>query len=99
MKIIKKLINYFTLGLKTISTSQIFLITISLTSLILISIVVYKAINLRNKVDDIENSIIEKLETKVEINYPEYTLNNQTGVLYLTECLKAPLTEEQLSEL
>lgn len=54
MKIIKKLINYFTLGLKEIS----------LISLILISVVVYRAINLKNKVDDIENSIIEKKRNK-----------------------------------
>lgn len=98
MKIIKKLLYYFKLGLKTISTSQIFLITISLISLILISIVIYRAVNLRNKVDDIENSIIEKLETKVEINYPKYTITNQTGALYLTECLKSPLTNEELSD-
>jgi len=97
MKIIKKLINYFTLGLKTISTSQIFLITISSISLILISIVVYRAVNLKNKVDDIENNIIEKLETKVEIDYPEYTKSESTGALYLTECLKAPLTDEELT--
>lgn len=98
MKIIKKLANYFMLGLKTISTSKIFLTTISIISFILISIVVYKAINLRNKVDDIENSIIEKLETKVKIDYPDYNLQNQTGALYLTECLKAPLTKENLSD-
>lgn len=98
MKIINKLTNYFTLGLKTISTNRIFLASISIISLILISIVVYKAINLRNKVDDIENSIIEKLETKVEIDYLEYNQHNQTGALYLTECLKVPLTKEQLSD-
>lgn len=98
MKIIKKIIYYFKLGLTSISTSQLFLITISSISLILISIVVYKAVSLRNKVDDIENSIIEKLETKVEINYPEYKIEDVTGALYLTECLKTPLTNEQLSD-
>lgn len=98
MKVIKKLVNYFILGLKTISTSQTFLITISTISLILISIVVYRAINLRNKVDDLENSIIEKLETKIKIDYPDYQITSGTGALYLTECLKAPLTNEQLSK-
>ena len=97
MKTIKKLVNYFTLGLKTISTSRIFLTTTSIISLVLISIVVYRAISLKNKVDDLENSIIEKLETTVEIDYPKHDSPSQTGALYLTKCLKAPLTEEELS--
>ena len=98
MKTTKKFIYYFKLGLITISTNQILLITISTISLILISLVVYRAINLRNKVDNIENSIIEKIETKVEIDYPNYTISESTGALYLTECLKAPLTSETLSD-
>lgn len=90
----KKLINYFTLGLKTISTSRIFLTTISIISLTLISIVVYRAINLRNKVDDIKNSIEKKLETTIEIEYPNYTITSKDGAAYLTEYLKAPLTKK-----
>ena len=98
MKIIKKFTNYFLIGLKTISTNQIFLMTISTISLILISIVVYRAITLRNKVDDIENSIIEKLETTVKINYPDYTITSKEGAAYLADCLKSPLTSEQLTD-
>lgn len=98
MKIIKKLIDYFTLGLKTISTSPIFLMTISTISLILISIVAYRAINLRNKVDTIEEDLETKLETAVEINYPDYTITSKEGAAYLSECLKAPLTENELSD-
>lgn len=98
MKTIKKLINYFKIGLKTISTSQIFLTSISTISLILISIVVYRAINLRNKVNDIENSIETKLETTVKIEYPDYQITSKEGAKYIADCLKAPLTNEQLTD-
>lgn len=98
MKIIKKLINYFTLGLKTISLNHIFLTIISLISLILISVVVYRAINLKNKVEDIENSIIEKMETKVEINYPTYIISNTNGAEFIETCLKAPLNADELTD-
>lgn len=98
MKVVKKLINYFTLGLKTISINRTFLTTISLISLILISIVVYRAINLRNKVDDIEKSIIEKMETKVKINYPTYSISNNSGAQFIEDCLKTPLKKNELTD-
>ncbi len=98
MKIIKKLINYFLIGLKTISRNQTILMTISTISLILISIVVYRAINLRNKVDNIENSIINKLETTVKLNYPDYNITSKEGATFLADCLKAPLTNKQLTD-
>lgn len=98
MKIVKKLIGYFTLGLKTICANNIFLTTISIVSLVLISVVVYRAINLRNKVDNIENSIEEKLETSVKIDYPDYTITSKEGAAYLAECLKAPLTTDNLTD-
>ena len=98
MKIIKNLTKYFTLGIKTISNSHIFLTTISIISLILISNVVYRAIELRNKVDTIEENIEKKLETTVKINYPDYTITAKEGAAYISECLKAPLTNEQLTD-
>lgn len=98
MKTIKNLIRYFQIGLKTITTSRIFLITVSITTLILTSIVVYRAISLRNKVDTIEENIEKKMETIVKIDYPDYTITSKEGAAYLSECLKAPITNEQLTD-
>ena len=63
----------------------------------LIFIVVYRSITLRNKVEDIENNIIDKIETSVKIDYPNYNITTNEGALYISECLKAPLTKEQLN--
>ena len=74
MKEVKKLIYYFNLGLKIILTNHIFQITILSISFILVSVVVYRAINLRkdvNKYENPTNQIKEKLETKVKIDYQE----------------------------
>lgn len=98
MKTIKEFIRYFKIGLKTISTSQIFLVTTSIITLILISVVVYRAISLRNKVDTIEKNIEKKIETVVKIDYPDYIFTSKEGAAYLSECLKAPLTNEQLTD-
>lgn len=98
MKIIKKYIHYFKIGIITILTNQMFLISISMISFILISIVVYRAVNLRNKVDNIEDSIIEKMETTVKVEYPDYQITSKEGAKYIVDCLKAPLTNEQLND-
>lgn len=98
MKLIKKLVSYFKISLQTISISQIFLTTMSTVTLILVTIVVYRAISLRNKVDTIEENIEKKMETIVKIDYPEYTITSKEGAAYLSECLKAPLTNEQLTD-
>lgn len=98
MKLIKEFIEYFKLGFKIIFTNQKFYMIISVISLVLISIVVYRAISLRNEVDSIEKDIEEKLETTVEINYPDYKITSKEGAAYIVECLKAPLTNEQLTD-
>ena len=98
MKVIKEFIRYFKIGLKTISTSQIFLATTSVVTLILISVVVYRAISLRNKVNTIENNIEKKIETVVKIDYPDYIFTSKEGAAYLSECLKAPIAKEQLTD-
>lgn len=98
MKVIKNLATYFKIGLETILTNRIFLVSVSTSSLILVSIVVYRAVSLRNKVDTIENNIIEKMEKTVKIDYPEYNITTSEGATFITECLKAPLTNSELSE-
>jgi len=97
MKLIKNLIHWFILGLKITLTNHKIQATISVITLILISITVYKAVNLRNKEDSIEENIEKKLETSVEINYPKYNINTATGASYKVECLKSPLTEENMT--
>jgi len=98
MNLIKKFIKYLTLGFKTISTNHVLFSTLLTISFVLISFVVYRAVSLRYKVDDIENSIKEKIETTVKIDYPNYEITSKEGASYIAECLKAPLTTKQLSE-
>lgn len=100
MKEVKKLIYYFNLGLKIILTNHIFQITILSISFILVSVVVYRAINLRkdvNKYENPTNQIEEKLETEVKIDYQEtISTPNITGAASLSACLKAPITENEM---
>lgn len=98
MERVKKKLKYFAFGIKIILTNQIFLMTVSTLSLIIVSFVVYRAINLRNKVDNIEKSIEEKMELAVKIDYPDYTITSKEGASYIVECLKAPLTNEQMTD-
>ncbi|MBQ8192611.1 MAG: serine hydrolase [Bacilli bacterium] len=102
MKQIKEFKNHFILGLKVLFTNHIFQITTLTLSFILVSVVVYKALNLRNKVDkyeDIENQIEEKMETEIKINYQEKNNTSQlTGAAALSSCLKQPLTEEEITD-
>lgn len=98
MKKIKEFMYYFMLGFKKVFTSYIFQgITLAIT-LLLVSITVYKAVSLRNKVDKIEKDIEEKMETTVEINYPEQKNMNSVGAAGITNCLKTPMTEDDLTD-
>lgn len=91
--------NYFFIGLKVILTNKAFITIISLITLILVTTVVYKAINSRKELDkfeDLKNNIEEKIETEIKIDYPE-TITKIEQTNSITNCLKAPITKDNLS--
>lgn len=81
--------------------NKIFQLTISIITFILVVFIVYKAINSRNKVEKFENKqneIEEKIENVVKIEYPNFDENSYTGAAAISNCLKKPLIEEQLTD-
>lgn len=94
--------NYFIIGLKYLLSNYIFIITISLMTLFLVGGVVYKAINSRQQLDEYEivkKEIEKKQETEIIIDYPKNEDKKQsTGAMAITDCLKSPLTENELSD-
>lgn len=97
MKLLKEFLEYFKIGFKIIFTNQKFYMIISVISLVLISIVVYRAVSLRIEVNNIEKNLEEKIETVIEIEYPDYNITSKEGAVYISQCLKAPLTNEELN--
>ena len=97
MKILRKFIEYFIIGIKTILNSKITPAVISIITFIFVSLLVYKSITLRNRIDTIENNIITKMETAVKIDYPDYNITSKEGALYISDCLKSPLTNNELT--
>lgn len=93
----KKTLYYFKSGLEKILTNNIFQKTISIISLVLIITVVYKAITLRYKVDKTKLELEEKLETNVKIEHPPINDYEETGAEAISNCLKRPLTENDLT--
>lgn len=102
MKKIKEFIHYFILGLQILFTNHVFQITTLTISFIIVSVLVYKTVNLRNKVykyEDIEKQIEQKMETQIRINYQNNnTLPNLTGAAALSSCLERPLSETEMTK-
>lgn len=94
--------NYFLVGLKYLLSNNIFKLTIALVTLFLVAVVVYKAINSKQQIEEFEvvkTKIEQKQETELVIDYPQEENKSQTtGAVAITNCLKTPIKKEDLSQ-
>ncbi len=95
----KKIFKYFIIGCKVLLSNG--LIIVLLINFSLISNIVYKAINNKNKLEKYESlktEIEEKMENKIVIENTTPNINEAKGVTKITNCLKSPILKEELSE-
>ncbi len=95
----KNLFKYFIIGCKVLLSNG--LLIVLLINFTLVTNIVYKAINNKNKLEKYENlktEIEEKIENKIVIDYTTPNINEAKGVTKITNCLKSPISKEELSE-
>ena len=97
MRILRSFFKYFLLGFKTIFGNKAINLVILLLTFCFTSYATVKSIYFKNRIDTIENNIATKSENYVKIEYPKIDNVNLEGALGITNCLKTPLKEDELT--
>lgn len=97
MRILRSFFKYFLLGFKTIFGNKAINLVILLLTFCFTSYATVNSISFKNRIDTIENNIATKLENYVKIEYPKIDNVNLEGAFGITNCLKTPLKEDELT--